>query len=778
MTDQTEIQTIVTKDNGERQLPFDKPRFLAYIDAIAQDFPELEVDAYKNKVLRLIAAKEVVPAEFILNKLIELAVESVDVDVPEWQFFAGRLYANKLYKEASKNRLYDAAEKYGSYYGLQEGLISRGVYSSDILDKYSHDEVVDAQNIIDPELDKKLTYLGLRTLAERYLGRDGDGNLFELPQERWLTIAMYLMQNEDPAKRMDLVKEAYWALANLYMTVATPTLANSGKTHGQLSSCFVETVPDSLTGIYDSLNSVAQVSKYGGGIGVYFGFVRGAGASIRGVKGAAGGSIRFIRSFEALALSVDQLGVRRAGIAIYQDIWHPDIEAFLDLRLNNGEETTRAHNLSLGVNIPDLFMEKVEKDGDWYLFDPYEVYSKKGWYLQDSYDEHVGSGSFRQRYDELVADNNVKKKIVKAKDLFKRILKSQLETGYPYIMHRDNVARDNPLKKHGIVYSSQLCSEITQNMSPTTFQDVVIDGDRIVVEKTAGDFVVCNLSSVSLGTAYPDGVLDRLIPIQVRMLDNVIDINKLPVPAASITNKKTRSIGLGTSGFHQLLAKNFLHWESDEAVEFTSKVYEEIAYRTIKASADLAIERGYPELFEGSEWQSGEYFRRNGFLESSSKWDWEGLDKQIREKGVRNLYMIAIAPTGSTSLISHNSMGVDGVTDIFYTEEKKDMRIPVVVPDYSIYTNNYYKPAYQTDQSWSIKHNAVRQKWVDQAISFNLYINNDGTKQGAQPDTPEVKKAVRLYQHHFQIWRSGIKTSYYVRSQTVQNNGGCVWCES
>ncbi len=304
--------------------------------------------------------------------------------------------------------------------------------------------------MIDPERDRLFAYNGLYLLATRYLASDRSREVYELPQERWLTIALYLMQEEKPReRRMQLVGEAYWALSNLYMTVATPTLANAGKVGGQLSSCFIDTVDDSLQGIYDSNTDIARVSKHGGGVGAYLGYVRSSGAPIRGVANSSGGVVPWIKQLNNTAVSVDQLGQRKGAVAVYLDIWHRDIEAFMDLRLNNGDQRLRAHDVFTSVCVPDLFMEAVERRADWYLFDPHEVKQAKGWYLQDFYDETRGAGSFRDRYAELVADERISRRTVKAIDLFKRIMLSQLETGNPFLFYRDEVNRRNPNKHAG-----------------------------------------------------------------------------------------------------------------------------------------------------------------------------------------------------------------------------------------------------------------------------------------------------------------------------------------
>lgn len=765
--DQRAVTWIVKE--GIRRMPFDRSRLQRSLDRIHAEFPHLDIADYQAKVFHYIERKESLSADDMIDYMIREAESRVDVATPEWEFFAARLYLARLYKRASKNRFYDAADKYGSYVGLQESLADRGVYSIDILKNYSKDELAEAARLIDPERDKLFNYNGLYLLATRYLATDRSRRVYELPQERWLTIALYLMQNEKPReRRMQLVGEAYWALSNLYMTVATPTLQNAGKIGGQLSSCFIDTVDDSLQGIYDSNTDVARVSKGGGGVGAYLGYVRSSGSSIRGVPNSSGGVVPWIKQLNNTAVSVDQLGQRKGAIAVYLDVWHKDIEAFLDLRLNNGDQRLRAHDVFTSVCIPDLFMETVQRRGEWYLFDPHEVKEVKGWYLQDFYDEKRGEGSFREKYEEVVADERISRKVVKAIDIFKRIMISQLETGNPFMFYRDEVNRMNPNKHQGMVYSSNLCTEILQNMSPTRMIQEVISGDQIVTTKKAGDFVVCNLSSINLGravTAAPDlltqDVLERLIRIQVRMLDNVIDLNELPVPQATITNQKYRAIGLGTFGWHHLLALKGIAWNSPEAETYSDALYERINYLTIQASMELAKEKGAYKVFHGSDWDNGHYFRARHYDSAQ----WQDLATQVHQHGLRNGWLMAVAPNMSTAQIAGSTASIDPIYSVFYYEEKKDYRRPVVAPDLTLETYPYYeKGAYKVDQFASVRQNARRQRHVDQSISFNFYV-------------PSSIRASTLLDLHMSAWKEGLKTTYYVRSNDIDITE-CEWCSS
>lgn len=753
--------TVILKEEGNRRLPFDEARLRKYIIEVAK----IDDKKYIEKIIRSVKSHDEFKAESITDLLINTALENVDESAPQWNFDASRIYLQSLYKKASRNRSYDKDEKYGDFYGLLKVLASKGIYSSDILEKYSKEEIKEISKIIEPNRDLFFDYVGLHTLVNRYLAKDYDKGIYELPQERWLVIALVLLQNEDKSVRLDHVKEAYWAMSNMYMTVATPTMANAGITSGQLSSCFIDTVDDSLTEIYNSNTDVAELSKSGGGIGVYMGKVRSLGSDIRGFKGASSGVVPWIKQLNNTAVAVDQLGRRKGAIVVYLDVWHGDILQFLDLKLNNGDERQRAHDIFIGACIPDLFMEKVEQRGDWYLFDPHEVEKVMGFRLEDCYDENEGSGTFRDRYEQCVNCNELSKTKVSAISIMARIMKSQLETGTPFMFYRDEVNRKNANKHKGMIYSSNLCTEIAQNMSATIQYDVELEDDIIVTRKKAGDFVVCNLSSISLGRAVPANVLERLVPIQVRMLDNVIDLNNIPVKQAQRTNKLYRGIGLGTFGWHHLLALKQIDWESDEAVKFADEIYEKIAYLVMKTEVDLAKEKGAYPYFDGSEFQTGKFFERRDYKNANSKYDWDNLAIEVKEYGVRNGYMEAIAPNGSTSIINGSTATIDPVFKPFYFEEKKDYKLPVVAPDLNYKTFKYYdKSAYKVNQFWSIKQQKARVRHVDQASSFNLYV----------PNTINAKVLLQL---HMEIWKAKIKTSYYVRSTALEIEE-CIWCAS
>lgn len=757
----------VTKPNN-RQMAFEPERITAYADRVISGLSGVNHD----RLVRGVTSKlrhETVAAEDITQAFIMSALELVTREEPEWKYAAARALLTSLYKKAAVSRRYKSYidRPYGAFYPMVADMVSRGLYRKELTEFYTKEQIEELGAVIDPSRDLLFDYIGLLTLTERYLTTDFDKRTVELPQERYMIIAMYLMHKEPADKRVELVKEAYWAMSNLYMTAATPTLSNAGKaTGGQLSSCFIDTVDDSLEGIFDSNTDVARLSKGGGGIGVYLGKVRARGSDIRGHKNTSSGVIPWIRQLNNTAVSVDQLGTRKGAIAVYLDVFHKDILAFLDLKLNNGDERLRAHDIFHGVCLPDLFMETVEARGDWSLFCPHEVKSVMGWTddngralgLEDFYDEKVGYGSFRDRYAEAVAHPLLPRITVPAIDIMKRVMKSQLETGTPYMFYRDTVNRANPNSHRGMVYSSNLCTEICQNQSPTVIESeelVTKDGKtRIIVTKVPGDFVVCNLNSINLARAVPDQVLERLIPIQVRMLDNVIDINTIEVLQAQYTNQQYRAVGLGTFGLHHLLALEGIRWESEEAVRYNDELYERINYLAIKASADLAVEKGAYPAFEGSDWHTGEYFFQRGYADRYVPNEWNALCMQIQTTGIRNGYLMAIAPNASTSIIAGSTASIDPIYEQLAYEEKTTYKIANPVPDLSPRTFPFYKTAFTIDQHWSIKAAGARQRHVDQAQSFNLYV------------TPDIKASTFLALH-IDAWKSGIKSTYYIRSRAL-----------
>ncbi|MDV4149220.1 ribonucleoside-diphosphate reductase subunit alpha [Clostridium sp. AL.422] len=690
----------------------------------------------------------------VRDSIIQISLELTTDTEPEWQKVSEKLYAYKLYDEVRRNRKLGADDElYGNLYGFIEELTNKGLYGKYILENYSKDEIFELEKELKPERDLLFTYSGINLLAKRYLIQDYDRSKLELPQQMFMGIAMHLALPEKKENRVGWAKRFYDVLSSLKATMATPTMSNARKPFYQLSSCFIDTVEDSLKGIYKSLDNFAEVSKFGGGMGIYIGKVRALESPIRGFKGASGGVIPWIKLFNDTAIAVDQLGVRNGSVAIWLDAWHKDLPEFLQLKTNNGDDRKKAHDVFPGLCYPDLFWRLAEKDIDanWYMMCPHEIRLAKGYSLEDFYGEE-----WEKRYYDCVQDEKISKRVMPVKDIVRLIIKSAAETGTPFAFYRDTVNKMNPNKHKGMIYSSNLCTEIMQNMSPMDIQKTEIvdeNGDTVIVEKTkAGDFVVCNLSSVVLGNVEVknDEELGYVVETQIRAMDNVIDLNYYSVPFAEVTNKKYRAIGLGTSGYHHMLANNLIHWTADEHKDFADDVYERINYHAIKASMNIAKEKGRYSCFEGSDWQTGEYFKLRGY--DSEKWN--ELREEVLRYGLRNGYLIAVAPNGSTATIAGTSEGIDPVMSRFWLEEKKGSIIPKTAPNLNEENYWYYNSAYNIDQKWCVQINGIRQRHIDQGQSFNLYITTNYT----------MRQIMNLY---IEACKSGVKSIYYVRSKSL-----------
>ena len=685
-----------------------------------------------------------------INALIKAAVELTTPETPAWEMISARILSYRSEKNITR-----LEEEMGlkTFYRKVKYMTEEGLYGDYILQNYSEEEINEAATFIDSERNKLLNYSGLDLLLKRYVIKNYSGKVIERVQEMFLGIALHLAMPEKEDRLM-WVRRIYDLLSKLEVTMATPTLSNSRKPSHQLSSCFIDTVPDSLDGIYRSLDNFSQVSKFGGGMGMYFGKVRATGGNIRGFKGVAGGVIRWMRLVNDTAVAVDQLGMRQGAVAVYLDAWHKDLPEFLQLRTNNGDDRMKAHDIFPAICYPDLFWKMAEEDmnQNWSLFCPNEIMRIKGYCLEDCYGEE-----WERKYLDCVNDQRLSRRVISIKDIVRLVLRSAVETGTPFTFNRDTVNRANPNGHKGMIYCSNLCTEIAQNMAPieTVSKEVETkDGDTVVVTTTRpGEFVVCNLASLSLGRLplEDEEKMREKVATVVRALDNVINLNFYPVPYAQLTNQRYRSIGLGISGYHHALAKRRIKWESEEHLEFMDKVFETINRAAILASSNLAKEKGSYQFFEGSDWQTGVYFDKRGYDSA----EWQDVRKTVALQGMRNAYLLAVAPTSSTSIIAGTTAGLDPIMKRFFLEEKKGSMLPRVAPELSDETYWMYKSAYLINQKWSVRASGVRQRHIDQAQSMNLYITNDFT----------MRQILDLY---LLAWKEGVKTIYYVRSKSLE----------
>ena len=785
----------VIKRNGRTE-PLDITKIQKYTSASVKDLAnvsqsELEVDAQ-------ILFRDGITSKEIQETLIKTAVDKIDIDAPNWTFVASRLFMFNLYHQVNGFSGYCSLEKYFAR-GEKEGRLLLGLgdmYDLERLEKH-----------IKPERDMLFNYLGVKTLYDRYLIKDRDSNPIELPQHMFMAISMFLAQREE--NKHEWAIKIYDMISQFQVMFATPTLSNARTTRHQLSSCYIGSTPDNIEGIFDAYKEMAMLSKFGGGIGWDWTGIRSMGSFIDGHKNAAGGTIPFLKITNDIAIAVDQLGTRKGAIAVYMEPWHIDINDFLDLKKNSGEERRRAHDLFPAMWLNDIFMQRVQEDGIWTLFDPYDVRE-----LTELHGE-----AFTKRYIELEDDESIIKEKIKAKNLWKKILTSYFETGSPFICFKDNANRSNPNDHYGIIRSSNLCTEIFQNTQPNRYKIKFIfeNGDSVsyeeneivkvdsglekpakkitaldslggmpifVVEKEKidGATAVCNLASINLSKINTKEEIDRVVPIAIRALDNVIDLNFYPVEKVKRTNIKSRSIGLGVMGEAQMLAESSIVWGSQEHFDKIDEIMESVSYNSISASVDLSIEKGaYPE-FKGSKWSKGimpqdhanaeviNLVDRGGLF--ASTYEWDDLRTKVKKNGMRNGYLMAIAPTSSISILTGTTQAIEPVFKRKWFEENLSGLIPVVVPNLSPETWSYYTPAYDLNQTLLIKAAAIRQKWIDQGQSLNIFI------------TLDKASGKYLNEIYSLAWKLGLKSTYYLRSQSPEVSGDiedrsmeCVGCQ-
>ena len=736
---------------------------------------ELEVDAQLH-------FRDGISSKQIQETLIKTAVDKIDIDAPNWTFVASRLFLYNLYHEVNGFTGYCSLQKYFER-GEKEGRILLGLkemYDLEELEKH-----------IVQERDLQFNYLGIKTLYDRYLIKDRNSSPIELPQHMFMAIAMFLAQREENAQEWAI--KFYNMISKFEVMLATPTLSNARTPRHQLSSCYIGSTPDNIEGIFDAYGEMAMLSKFGGGIGWDWTQVRSMGSYIDGHKNAAGGTVPFLKITNDIAIAVDQLGTRKGAIAVYLEPWHIDINDFLDLKKNSGEERRRAHDLFPAMWLNDLFMQRVQEDAIWTLFDPYDCGELS----------KLHGDAFKEKYLEFEQNESLIQEKVKAKDLWKKILTSYFETGSPFLCFKDNANRANPNDHYGVIRSSNLCTEIFQNTEPNHYKikfifkngdSVSYEEDELVKvdsgiekpakkvtaldslgglpifvvekEKVNGATAVCNLASVNLSRVNTKEDINRIVPTAIRCLDNVIDLNFYPVEKVKRTNMRSRSIGLGVMGEAQMLAEQGITWGTQEHFDKIDEVMEAVSYNAISASSDLAVEKGiYPE-FEGSKWSRGIFPQDHANAEVrnlvdrgglfASAYEWDELRTKVKNQGMRNGYLMAIAPTSSISILTGTTQAIEPVYKRKWYEENLSGLIPVVVPKLSPDTWAYYIPAYELNQTILIKAAAIRQKWIDQGQSLNIFI------------TLDKASGKYLNEIYMLAWKLGLKSTYYLRSQSPE----------
>ena len=707
----------------------------------------------------------------IAKTLIQTAVTKIDIDRPDWTFVAARLQLFDLYHSVARNLKLKKGEIPTLAHYVNYGILEGKLFPT-LAEGY---DLADLENYLDQSRDYQFNYLGLKTLIDRYLVKDTKGKVIELPQHMFMCVAMFLAQDE--SDKQSKAKQFYDVISKFEVMLATPTLSNARTNRHQLSSCYIGSSPDNIEGIFDAYKEQALLSKFGGGIGWDWNLIRGQASPIDDTPGAAGGTVPFLKIDNDIAIAVDQLGVRKGAIAVYLEPSHADILDFIDLKKNSGEERRRTHDLFPALWIGDDFMQAVESNSDWNL------YTTPG----DKTPSHT----------------------LNAKDLWKKILTSYYESGSPFLCFKDNANRANPNPHTGHIRSSNLCTEIFQNTEPdhymvklwmengtyilaeekdviplangsTKLANKVTSLDTILYKKSTdlgpdvtckvynvekeripGRTAVCNLASVNLSKVNSTKDIQRVVPIAVNMLDNVIDLNFYPLKKVKDTNLATRSIGLGVMGEAQMLAEKQIMFGSNVHLEFIDRVMDDISYNTILSSHTLAMDRGsYPE-FDGSNWSKGtlpiDVANKNALAltEYKSHNDWDSL-RALSKVAMRNGYMMAIAPTSSISILVGTTQAIEPVYKRKWFEENLSGLIPVVVPNLNPDTYAFYKPAYEVDQLDIIKAAAIRQKWIDQGQSTNIFLSLDRASGKYMNDI------------YMLAWKLGCKSTYYLRSQSPE----------
>ncbi|MCL9684362.1 ribonucleoside-diphosphate reductase subunit alpha [Legionella maioricensis] len=713
-----------------------------------------------------------------VHKALIMSARTLVEKEPNYTYVSARLLLDSLRMEAlSKLKIQSDATfdemsaLYPSYFksyiahGIAQGMLDAKMADFD-LDKLS--------NALLPERDMQFTYLSLQTLYDRYFIHDR-GVRYELPQAFFMRVAMGLAMREKNKEAKAI--EFYLLLSSFDYMSSTPTLFNSGTVRPQLSSCYLTTVPDHLDGIYSAIKDNALLSKFAGGLGNDWTPVRAMGSHIKGTNGKSQGVVPFLNVADATAVAVNQGGKRKGAVCAYLECWHRDVEEFLELRKNTGDDRRRTHDMNTALWIPDLFMMRVREEGDWTLFSPDEVPE-----LHDQYGKAFEK--LYLEYEEKGRQGIIKNiKTVSAVKLWRKMLSMLFETGHPWMTFKDPCNLRSPQQHAGVIHSSNLCTEITLNTSEE-------------------EIAVCNLGSVNLPAHIKNGQLDkeklkRTITTAIRMLDNVIDINYYSVPQARNSNLKHRPIGLGLMGFQDALYELKIDYTSQEAIEFADSSMELISYYAIEASCDLAQERGSYSSYEGSLWSKGILpidsinllqQARSKYLEQdrSQRLDWEKLRVKVRTQGMRNSNVMAIAPTATISNICGVAQSIEPTYQNLYVKSNLSGEFTVVNPylvadlkalnlwdevmvnDLKYFNGSVqpisripeelkrrYATSFEIDPIWLVEAASRRQKWIDQAQSLNIYM--------AQPSG---KKLDQLYMH---AWIRGLKTTYYLRSLGASN---------
>ena len=672
----------------------------------------------------------------IQDNLIDCALSMCSPEEPEWRYVAGRLHIWNLWKDTQVKRGF----LYENYLQVVKERVSDRKYDCALTSKYTEQELAIAGSWLNPDWDRDYDYAGAVLLSRRYLVDD------ELPQEAFLTCALLLAQREAPALRLEVAKQFYEAIATRKISLATPILANLRVPNGSLSSCFIIAMDDNLESIFREITNTARISKNGGGVGVNVSRIRATGSWVMGKEKASGGIIPWIKLLNDTAIAVNQGGRRAGAVTVGVDVWHLDVPEFLEMQTENGDRRRKAYDVFPQLIIPDEFMRRVKNQQDWVLVDPYEVKENLGIDLASRW-----GAKFEAAYEEI--EEQLDKKItlykkINARELFKEIMRSQVETGMPYLAFKDTINRANPNQHEGYIPGVNLCCESFSNVKPGV------------------EAHCCNLVSLNLAN-IEDAEIPHVSKLAVRILDNTIDITTPPFGDSKTHNDKYRTIGVGAMGLADWLAKRGQTYKDLTAI---SNLFEEIGYWCTHSSMELAKDRGAYSAYEGSEWSKGKLVGAKDvkwFLKHANyKERWVQLAQDIQKYGIRNSHITAIAPNTSSSLVQGCTASILPVYSKFFYDKWAKGTVPIA-PPFIKDRFWFYHENKTLDQKIVVKAVATIQQWIDTGISMELLFN---LNQGVYfPNEPQRSiKAIDIFETLLMAWQKGCKAVYYIR--TVQKD--------
>ncbi|MDJ0572838.1 MAG: ribonucleoside-diphosphate reductase subunit alpha [Pleurocapsa sp. MO_192.B19] len=733
---------VVRRDGSHTPLDITKIRAVVEWACAEQNINPITLEAGLTTRLR-----NGVTTRDIQDNLIDCALGMCSTSETQWRYVAGRLHIWSLWKDTLVGRGFG----YGDYPAAVKFQVDAQRYDRNIL-KYSTAELAEAGSWIKPEWDKDYDYAGAVLLTKRYLLTN------ELPQEAYLTCALLLASEEKAEIRLTIARQFYEAIAQRKISLATPILANLRVPNGSLSSCFIIAMDDNLESIFAEITNAARISKNGGGVGVNASRIRATGSWVMGKKNTSGGVIPWIKLLNDTAIAVNQGGRRAGAVTVGLDIWHLDVPEFLEMQAENGDRRRKAYDVFPQLVILDEFMRRVVAKESWTLVDPYEVKQQLGIDLAQLWGENF-EASYAQIEAELGNKINLYKKI-DARELFKHIMRSQVETGMPYLAFKDTINRANPNKHEGYIPGVNLCCESFSNVKPGL------------------EAHCCNLVSLNLANVKETEIAN-MSQLAVRILDNTIDLTKPPFTDSKTHNDKYRTIGVGCMGLADWLAKRHLTYESLTEI---SHLFEEVAYWCTSASMELAKDRGAYAAFAGSEWSKGKLLGSKSLDEildlAQNKERWVQLAEDIQKSGIRNSHITAIAPNTSSSLVQGCTASILPVYSKFFYDKWAKGTVPIA-PPFIQDCFWYYRENKSLNQKTVVKAVATMQQWIDTGISMELLFN---LNQGVYfPDQPErAVKAKDIFETLVMAWQEGCKAVYYVRTVQKDNfkesSEGCAAC--